>query len=163
MPDLLKNKVYIRIFGSIGLLIVGIVFILAKQNFSFWLPAFGLCIGLLFLAFKLVYDYSKDKIIKIEGRCIEANLSLTKTKVKNIYVQTEDKKVRIRIKEKFKQISQGDYVVLYIHSDSTVNIEDHVFILNDYVAIKITTASTKEDLEVNQTGAKLLSLLKKKK
>lgn len=162
VPDLLRSKIQLKLFGALGLFITGIVFVFTKQNYSLWLMAFGLCLGLIFLAGKTIYDWQAGKVIRLEGYCVESILNLTKSKTRKILIQTEDKRVQIRIKEKVKQISKGDYVVLYIHSDSSVGVEDNVYILNDYLAIKITTANENENDAEPQKISEIASLFRKK-
>lgn len=155
LPYILRKKVLLRILASVGSLIIFAISLPLTKNVYFWLPFLAMFIIIGYLAISLLLDYANGRIFKLEGHCLEVLKTFTKTKIKTIYFEAENKKVKIRLKEQFKRIKQGDYIILYAKDDTSVLLEDGVYDLNDYIAIQVTSTETEDTTQIR--GIKMLA------
>ncbi|MBQ7653809.1 MAG: hypothetical protein IJS17_01910 [Clostridia bacterium] len=157
MPVLLKNKTLLRMFFAFASFIGGIVAFILFRDVYMWLPFFGVAGICVFLAVKLLRDFKHGKIITLEGNCIEVLLSPTKSKAKTVFFLADDKKIKVPIKEKYRSIKQGDYIILYINADTSVDVDGSIYHVTDYIALQVTSTETQPEKETVVEAFKRLS------
>lgn len=159
IPFLLRKKVLLRFATGFVCFALFIAFIVISFQSYIWLPFLAISVVISFLAFSLLYDWAEERIIKLEGHCVEALKTFTKTKFKTVYFEADGKRIRVRLKEQFRKISQGDYIVLYIKDTTSYVFEDNAYEINDYIAIQVTSTQT----DGSESKADILKELIRKK
>ena len=149
-PGALKKKVMLLLAGSVASLIAFITISIIFKNLYLSIP-FAVVFGIFgFSAYNIMRYYNKGKIVVVEGNCEEIVKSFAKTRISTLIIQTEDKRLQVKPKEKYRHFSKGDHVILYIKDDMDVYKEGDVYVLNDYIAIQI--AASEESVPPEKTS-----------
>ena len=136
LPEILQKQIIFRIAaGAVSLLAFFIVLALYRNlflclSFVFFAIVF-FCSGI-FLLFRVV----NGKYITIEGRCTRIDKSFLRKRNKSIYIESVPHKIKLNLRQKLKNISQGDDVVVYVLESTSVYQEEGYEILSGYLAIE---------------------------
>lgn len=161
-PSVLKKKILAEFAACIGSIVFFVVVTVVFKNYLLSLPILAVALFFGFIGGQTVYLYEKNKIISIEGNCLEVLKSFSKTKTSTIFIQAEDKRVQIRPKERYRQYRQGDYIVVYIKTDMDVYKEGNTYVLNDYVAMQITSVENEPQNEPQKASSVIKNILSRK-
>lgn len=151
IPDPIKTKTVTSAFAAAAGLVISILVAIFIKSIVAVVPFVGLFFFGLFMFIYPIYCYDKEKIIQLEGDCTAIELSPVKSTAQKVYFSHNDQMVCVRMKEKYKKVQKGDHIVVYLVDTTPLYENNSVFVVNNYLAAKITSTSNNVE-EDNKTG-----------
>ena len=141
-PTPLRKQVLLRCTGAgIGTAMLLIILIYGG-SWQFYLPCAIvsiLCIGSAWL----LYDRcAKNRYVVISGPCVEIERTSIRKRIRSIYLQCDDHRVRVVGIKGIRNISNGDHLDLFVADNTPVYEMDGCKVVCSYIAL--TRASPKE-------------------
>lgn len=161
LPDPIKNKCFLNLLLSIGGFVGIFVAAIVLKTMMAVFPFIGMFIFGLVMIYSNVSNHIKGKILILEGDCYAIELTPIKNNTQKVYFKCNESNVCVRMKERYKKIQKGDRIIVYV-LETTPMYEDHgIFIINNYIAAKITTALNETEEETPNKFQNIIKFNKK--
>lgn len=137
LPEALQKQIIIR-FGACALSLLLLLVVLAMYRDLY------LCLS--FILFSLFFGVSgallllravDGKYVVIEGECSKVERTVLRKRPKTIYFKAEPHTVKLQTRQRLKNISAGDTVVLYVSENMSVYEDEGCQILSAYLAMDV--------------------------
>lgn len=151
-PEPVRNRFVVYFLGTLGLFAASIAIGIVTKDITAFAPfAVFAIIGICLCCNLLTISKS---IVKLEGNCTEIMLNPIKTAARKVFFYSGDKKICISVKEKYKKLQKGDYIVVYVSPKAHIFTEDGVINITDYIALTITSVYSDSSEKKNKIFSK---------
>ncbi len=137
LASVLQRQILTRLIlgGFFILLFVILVFITKDVVLS--LPCIILGIYLAINAGTVLYNCLAGKVITVTGKCVEIEHSRIFKRVRSVYIQTEDKELKIPIRKKMRGLTIGVTINIYIPKKAQIYEKDGKYATGTYYAVEM--------------------------
>lgn len=137
LAAVLQRQIITRgILGTL-FLILFVILICVTKDFILSFPCIVLSAYLLINAGMVLYNCLTDKVITVTGTCVEIEHSKIFKRVKAVYIQTEDKEIRVTVRKKLRRLTIGVTMNLYLPEKAQIYERDGRFATGSYYAVEI--------------------------
>ena len=137
IPNALRRQILLRFaLGGIALVLFPIV-LLSFWDVYFSLPCLLLAGFMTASGSLLVYHCCAGRYVTVRGICSELETRGFRKKTRALYIDVEDKRVKIPIRRNIKRLRIGDTVTVYLSPKTPIYEQDSILLVCDYHAIDI--------------------------
>ena len=135
IPVPLQKQILIRLAGS-GPGLAMLVLILAyRGSWQLMLPGIAIFLAFTMSAWLLFRKCADGSYVVIRGECIEIERTGIRKKIKAVYIQSEDRCIRIVTQlQKIRKLSVGDKLTVYLAENAPVYDHDNCLVIFNVIA-----------------------------
>ena len=135
IPSPLQKQILIRLAGS-GLGIAMLLLILAyRGTWQLLIPGIAIFLAFTLSAWLLFRKCVHGAYVVIQGQCIEIERTGIRKKIKSVYIQSEDRCIRIVTQfQKIRKLSVGDKLIIYLAENTPVYDHDGCLVIFQIIA-----------------------------
>ena len=135
IPSPLQKQILIRLAGS-GLGIVMLILILAyRGSWQLLLPGITIFLAFAVNAWQLFHKCVQGAYVVFHGQCIEIERTGIRKKIKAVYIQSEDRCIRIVTQlQKIRRLSVSDKLTVYLAENTPVYDHDGCLVIFQIIA-----------------------------
>lgn len=143
-PAVLRKQILLRLAGA-GIGIAMMLIILAYGGtWQFWLPCVAVVLIAVISAGILFDRCLRNRYVVITGVCIEIERTTIRKRIKNVYLQSEDHRIRLVGVKQVRNLTVGDTVDLYVADNTPVYEMDGCKVICNYIALTRGAPAKKE-------------------
>ena len=154
IPEAIKGRIYVTLFGFGGIGIVALIVNLINYNKSFVFMAIVLLLFAIFNGLYLLFQAGRDNIIEIEGVITQKEKKGVRKGEYDAYVQTAEGDVyKIFLTKMYKDYKRGHIIRFYTLKEGSRYCKDGVINLSTIYAMERLSAKVttdEEDQYINQ-------------
>lgn len=137
IPRPLKQQVLIRLIIGTVALIIAVVMLAIAKDFILSLPCLLLFGYMVFDGGRILYHCLTDKYVAVSGECISFDRSPIRRRIKTIYMQTEKGKMRVPVRTRIRNLTEGDTVTVYMPTKTRIYESENCLVILGYYALDI--------------------------
>ena len=137
LPAILQRQILTRLVLGGFFILLFIILIFTTKDIVLALPCVILGLYLVINGGAILFNCLVGKVITVSGKCVEIQHSRIFKRVKSIYIQTEDKELKIPIRKKMRELTIGVTINVYIPEKATVYEKDGKFATGTFYAVEM--------------------------
>lgn len=135
IPKPIKKQILIRFSLGFLALAIAVTMLVVAKDFILSLPCWLLLAYVAVSGGIMLYNSIKGKFVAVTGPCIRIERTRLWKRVKGIYIQTEQGRMKIPVRKRMSRLSEGDDVTVYLPTKTRVYDQDGGLVIFGYYAI----------------------------
>ena len=137
LAAVLQRQILTRFILGGFFILLFVILICVTKDVVLSMPCIILGIYFALNAGTVLYNCLADKVITITGECVEIEHSRIFKRVKSVYIQVEDKELKIPVRKKMRGLTIGVTINLYIPENGKIYEKDGKFSTGTYYAVEM--------------------------